>query len=86
MCQIVHERVIALQDSLGRRYDLARTLAEEQPDGSWHGSIEFRSAEGYVLRTDRETTQSNRAAVEYWASGLEEVFLEGALARAERLV
>lgn len=85
MGQIVHERVIALQDSLGRRYDLARTLAEEQPDGSWHGSIEFRSAEGHVLKTDRETTQSSPAAVEYWATGLEEVFLEGALARAERL-
>ena len=85
MSQIVHERVIALQDSQGRRYDLARTLAEEQPDGSWHGSIEFRSADGHVLATERETTQSNRAAVEYWAEGLEEIFLEGALARAERL-
>ena len=85
MAQIVHERVIALQDSRGRRFDLARTLAEEQPDGTYHGSIEFRSAEGHVLRTDRETTQSNRAAVEYWAEGLEEIFLEGALARAERL-
>jgi len=85
MAQIVHERVIALQDSQGRRYDLARTLAEEQPDGTWHGSIEFRSAEGHVLNTERETTQSNIAAVEYWAQGLEEIFLEGALARAERL-
>ena len=85
MGQIVHERVIALQDSRGRRYDLARTLAEEQPDGSWHGSIELRSAEGHLLMTERETTQVSRAAVEYWAEGLETVFLEGALARAERL-
>jgi hypothetical protein len=85
MSQIVHERVVTLRDSQGRRYDLARTRAEEQPDGTWHGSIEFRSAEGHVLTTDRETTQSNRAAVEYWAEGLEEIYLEGALARAERL-
>src|SRR5688500_6988020 len=61
MAQIVHERIIALQDNQGRRYDLARTLAEEQPDGTWHGSIEFRSAEGHVLNTERETTQSNIA-------------------------
>ena len=85
MAQIVHERVVALLGGDGRRYDLARTLAEEQRDGSWHGSIEFRSAEGHVLRTGRETTQVSRAAVEYWAEGLETVFLEGALARAERL-
>jgi hypothetical protein len=83
MAQVVHERVVALLDRGGRRYDLARTLAEEQADGSWHGSIEFRSAEGHVLRTARETTQVSREAVGYWAEGLETVFLEGALRRAE---
>ena len=83
MTQIVHERVVALLDSREQRYDLARVLAEEQPDGSWHGSIEFRSAEGAQLTTGRETTQVSRAAVAYWAEGLETVFLEGALHRAE---
>jgi hypothetical protein len=37
-----------------------------------------------ILHTDRETSQPNRAALEYWADGLEPVYLEGALARAQR--
>ena len=34
------------------------------------------------LRTGQETSQPNRDALAYWASGLEDVYLEGALARA----
>src|SRR5205814_6429032 len=47
---------------------------------------EFVAADGRgpVLRTDRETTQPNRAAIAYWASGLEPVYLEGAFDRARR--
>src|SRR5438132_3980876 len=36
-----------------------------------------------VLRTEQETSQPNRIAVEYWASGLEPICLEGAFARAQ---
>jgi hypothetical protein len=36
-----------------------------------------------VLRTDQETSQPNRAAIEYWANGLEPIYLEGAFARAQ---
>ena len=82
MSQMVHERAIALADESGRRFDLARVHAAEQPGGTWQGWIEFRSAEGDSVTTDRETTQSNLAGVEYWATGLEPVFLEGALRRA----
>jgi hypothetical protein len=60
-------------------------LGEERPDGTWEGSIQFLPAEpatGRVLYTDRETTQPNRGALEYWASGLEPVYFEGAFARA----
>ena len=77
MSQKVHERVVILQDVRGRRFDLARVYAAEQKDGTWQGFIEFRSAEGEIVRTDRETTQSNLNGVAYWA-----VFLEGALNRA----
>ena len=80
--EMVHERVVVLADRAGRRFDLARVYAEEQPGGTWHGSIEFRSADGPSVRGPRETTQSNRDGVEYWAEGLEPVFLEGALHRA----
>jgi hypothetical protein len=37
---------------------------------------------GPALRTGRETTQPNRDAVAYWASGLEPVYFEGAFVRA----
>jgi hypothetical protein len=36
-----------------------------------------------VLYTDQESSQPNRTALEYWARGLESVYLEGALARAQ---
>jgi hypothetical protein len=35
----------------------------------------------YVLV--KETSQPNRDAIEYWALGLEPIYLEGALARAQ---
>jgi hypothetical protein len=37
---------------------------------------------GIVRRSAVETTQPNREALAYWASGLEPVYLEGALERA----
>lgn len=56
----------------------------ERADGTWEAWIEFTAAadDSRVLVTDRETTQPNRAAVEYWASGLEPVYYEGAFRRA----
>jgi hypothetical protein len=82
MSEMVHEKAIALADESGRRFDLVRVYAEEQAGGTWQGWIEFRSAEGESITTDRETTQSNREGVTYWATGLEPIFLEGALWRA----
>jgi hypothetical protein len=56
----------------------------ERADGTWKGWIEFHpSGAGPVLITERETSQPNRAALEYWADGLEPVYLEGAFARAQ---
>lgn len=56
----------------------------------WEGWLEFIPDDGAAaLRTGRETTQPNREDLEYWASGLEMVYLEGALRRAlgpERVV
>ena len=48
----------------------------------WEGWIEFKADDGTVLRTARETTQSDRDALLYWANGLSMTYLEGALARA----
>jgi hypothetical protein len=57
----------------------------ERPDGTWEGWLEFHPTDvsAPVLRTDQETSQPNQSALKYWADGLEPIYLEGALARAQ---
>jgi hypothetical protein len=50
-------------------------------DGLWEGWIEFVSDQR-AIRTARETEQPNRDDLMYWAQGLTDTYLEGALARA----
>jgi hypothetical protein len=54
-------------------------------DDTWEGWLEFHPLDETrsVLRTERETTQPNRDALAYWASGLEPLYFEGAFARAK---
>jgi hypothetical protein len=60
----------------------ARVYGERMSDGRWAGSLIFvPEGSGRVIATHRETTQSTLADLAYWASGLSEVYLEGALAR-----
>lgn len=68
---------------------VVQICAEERIDRTWEAWLEFHPTDigRPVLRTDQETSQPNRAAIEYWAHGLEPIYLEGALARAqERLL
>jgi hypothetical protein len=65
----------------GRTYR-ARVAGAESENGMWQGWIEFVSPDGTVLASGRETTQPNRQDALYWATGLTEVYLEGALDRA----
>jgi len=59
-----------------------RAMGAERYDGTWVGWLEFADpATGRVRRTDRETTQPNRAAVAYWASGVQPTYLRGAFDR-----
>ena len=65
----------------GRVYT-AQACGRQRDDGIWEGWFEFVPADGsVVLRSPRETTQPNRAALEYWAAGITAVYLEGALQR-----
>ncbi len=50
----------------------------------WEGWLEFSplGGRGIVRRSPVETTQPNRKALAYRASGIEPVYLEGALERA----
>jgi hypothetical protein len=54
-------------------------------DNLWLGSILFANEAGETVETGVETTQPDRAALEYWASGVEPIYLDGALARARGL-
>jgi hypothetical protein len=84
MAEIVHERLLSLTGRDGTFYNRMLVYAVQQ-GSTWAGWIEFVSTEGRkVVRTDRETTQSSLAAVAYWASGLEPLYVEGALDRATR--
>ena len=66
----------------GQRYEIT-VRGSPISDGNWLGWIEFASkGDPRVLRTDRETTQPNRDALMYWASGLEPLYFEGAFTRA----
>ena len=61
-----------------------RSYGEERIDGTWTGWIEFQPDDSSkpTLSTDQETSQPNRAAVQYWSTGLEPVYFEGAFERA----
>jgi hypothetical protein len=62
---------------------VARACGRPKGDGLWEGWIEFLPVgKGEAVRSGRETTQPNRQDTLYWATGLTEVYLEGALHRA----
>ena len=63
---------------------IVRVYGRERDGGPWVGWLEFAPLRGRepVLVTPQETLQPSRGALEYWASGLEYVYFEGALERA----
>jgi hypothetical protein len=79
-------RIVAVFDpplklTNGRVYT-AQACGRERDDGRWEGWLEFVPDDtSVVLRTQRETTQRTLADLEYWASGLTPVYLQGALDR-----
>ena len=82
---LIHEFPERVRDPRDGMVYVPRVYGRPRADGTWEGWIEFVAiGAAVVLRTDQETTQSNREAVAYWASGLEPVYLEGAFARARR--
>jgi hypothetical protein len=86
MPELIHQYTHQLIGENGATYT-AFAYGRARADGTWEGWIEFHPLDGdkCVLRTDRETTQSDRAALAYWASGLEPIYFEGALARARSI-
>ena len=84
MAELIHVCETEVRDAGGVTYRAA-VHGEERADGTWAGWIEFRptGGEAPALRTGQETSQPNRGALRYWASGLEPVYIDGAFARAK---
>ena len=72
-----------MRDADGAMY-FAQAAGQQRDDGLWEGWLEFMGLDESArsICSDRETTQPNRADLEYWAQGLTRVYLQGALARA----
>src|SRR5262245_48618335 len=75
-----------VRDQLGEYH--ARAVGRLADDRMWEGWVEFTPIDGgdEVLVTGVESRQPERTHLEYWATGLTPVFLEGALERARRPV
>ena len=66
----------------GQTY-VVRAYGQARADGTWIGWLTFVGADGQTIkRTPRETTQSNQDQLAYWASGLQQSYLDGAFRRA----
>ena len=83
MPELIQQYLERVQGAHGIIYNVF-AYGEHRADDLWEGWIEFHPENnaGPVLRTGRETTQPDKAALIYWASGLEPLYFEGALARA----
>ena len=59
----------------------------EQNRNVWIGWLQFHPFDDTLptLRTDEETSQPDRGALAYWASGLEQIYFDGAIMRAKDL-
>src|SRR5829696_7329122 len=83
MSELLQEYTAVVTGPDGTTYNVL-SYGEERADGTWIGWLEFEpeDPEEVTLMTDQETSQPNRTAVEYWATGLEAVYFEGAFERA----
>ena len=83
MAKLLQEYTAVVVAGDGTEYNV-RSYGEERVDGTWTGWIEFHPTDLTlpVLETEQETSQPNQTAVEYWATGLEPVYFEGAFKRA----
>lgn len=84
MIDVVYEYRERFHAADGREY---RIQVRGAPAGNvWHGWLIFLPlTDGEPFETDRETTQSTRDALAYWATGLEPLYFEGAFERARRV-
>jgi hypothetical protein len=82
MAELIHEFTAQVKDRQLATY-VAQAWGRRMEDGRWEGWLVFLPlVRGFARRTPRETTQANLDALAYWVTGLEPVYLEGALERS----
>ena len=83
MAVLLQEYTTGVVAASGTTYTVL-SYGEERADGTWTGWLEFEPNDATMptLVTGQETSQPNRTAVEYWATGLEPTYFEGAFERA----
>jgi hypothetical protein len=81
--QLIRQHSERVQDTLGNLYEVF-IHGEPRLDGTWEGWLEFIPLNPALSsrRTERETTQPDLPALEYWSTGLEPLYLAGAFERA----
>ena len=82
MAEVLTSFTTPVRDESASYY--ARAVGRAASDHMWEGWIEFVPADGGadVLVSPIESRQPERQHLEYWATGLTPVYLEGALRRA----
>lgn len=87
MSEKIFEHSVEIVDPDDGTVYRVETWGEPREDGTWWGWLEFVPRDGGpALVTGQETSQPNRDALGYWATGLEPVYFEGALLRARDAV
>ena len=82
MAELIHEFATQIRDREAVTY-IAQAWGRRIEDGRWEGWLVFLPVTGgFARRTGRETTQSDIEALAYWVTGIEPVYLEGALERS----
>lgn len=80
--ELIRRHEDQVKDDAGHVYDVL--IYGEVVGNTWEGWIDFVPLSAVLpsRRTARETTQPDRNALEYWATGLEPLYLAGAFERA----
>ena len=82
MAELLHEFSAMIRDRDTAEY-IAQAWGRRMEDGRWEAWLVFLPvSHGFARRTGPETSQSDLDALAYWVTGLEPVYLEGALDRS----
>jgi len=84
MAEVLASYATPVSDHLGSYF--ARAVGRQADDNMWEGWIEFVPVDGgsHVLVSGIESRQPEHQHLVYWATGLTNIYLEGALSRARK--